>query len=85
MSDYDDLQSRIVALELMMRGVWTGLAGHSPPGSLESNRQALAASIGQLNPNGDEYVEQVLAAAIGYVNQHFDAIAQRVRDAGGQP
>ncbi|MDR7232795.1 hypothetical protein J2X45_003905 [Caulobacter sp. BE264] len=83
--DYTEIQGRIVALELMMRGVWTGLAARAPSGELERNRVAALDTMRLLNPDGDTYREEVLMVAAEHIDQHFQAIANRLRSAGFEP
>lgn len=83
--DYTELQGRIVALELMVRGVWAGLAARAPAGELEKNRIAALETMRLLNPDGDAYTEEVLIVAAEHIDQHFAAISARLRSAGLEP
>lgn len=83
--EYTEMQGRIVALELMMRAIWTGVAARAAPGELEQNRKAALDTMRLLNPDGDAYREEVLMVAAEHIDQHFGAIAIRLRSAGLEP
>ena len=78
----NNLQGRIIALELLMRGFIAKTAGDSQPGDpiafLDEWKKAMFQSAQNLNRPVDEYADDVWGEAISALNLTFDSVKERL-------
>ena len=80
-SDHDRLYGRVVALDLIVRGIMTNVLFQSRDqiSSVERLRQDLLDSLQRLAWPGNVSSE-ILDGAVTAVNEHFDGVAERLRN-----
>ena len=83
MSDYDTLQGRIIALELITRGLMTKIALDSntkPSVYIEGWRKEMFSSLQLMERPYDAESDRIWAQAVAALNLQFDEVAKRARD-----
>jgi hypothetical protein len=78
-TDHDRLFGRVVALDLIVRGVMTNilLQTRDPLAALQQLRQDMLAALQRLTWPANSHTE-ILNGAVAAVNEHFDGVAERV-------
>ncbi len=70
-NDYEALSGRLVALEMILRGLFTkwALEADDPRGSSKRMLESMSASMREVDPPSDEYERRVCMAAEEFIQR----------------